>query len=153
MIEEGLMAGDQKAGEDLRGLCGEAYQAVGVMADRLGWQTMPPDHPWSLPIGKLLDNLAAAVEGQEPPHHDLLPFVLGDPSAGHPEQVGEAGSAPNQRTRCSAELKLIAGVRCRCAGSAIRDGEWFCRIHDPGPKTRRPRSIAERFAHIEITED
>ncbi len=56
-------------------------------------------------------------------------------------------------THCCAELKLIEGARCSRAGSVKRKGEWFCSFHDPGPKMRRRLTLAERFAHVEITDD
>lgn len=62
--------------ERLRRDCGEAYQAVGVMANALGWWKMPSDHPWHRPIEKLLDNLTDGECGQPRSHDDLLPFVL-----------------------------------------------------------------------------
>jgi hypothetical protein len=60
----------------LRSDCAEAYQAVGVLANVVGWWEMPPDHPWHAPIEKLLNNLSAAAEGEPRKHHDLLPFVM-----------------------------------------------------------------------------
>lgn len=62
--------------ERLRADCLQAYLAVGVLADSLGWWQMQPDHPWHRPIEKLLDNLAAAGDGEPRPHDDLLPFIL-----------------------------------------------------------------------------
>lgn len=59
---------------DARDVCGEAYQAVGFLVDRLGYWSMSADDPRQIQITKLLDNLEAA-SGDEPiPHMDLLPF-------------------------------------------------------------------------------
>jgi hypothetical protein len=50
------------------------YQAVGFLADLLGYWQMKPDEPGQHQITKLLDNLAAAAAGEPVPHADLLPF-------------------------------------------------------------------------------
>lgn len=63
--------------ERLRRDCSEAYQAVEVMAKELDWWRVPSGHRHFQPIGKLLDNLYAAGNGEPRPHDDLLPFVLG----------------------------------------------------------------------------
>ena len=58
----------------LRRDCSEAYQAVGILADELGYWS--PNCPAGLKadITKLLDNLGAATSGEPRPHADLLPF-------------------------------------------------------------------------------
>ena len=63
----------------------EAYQAVGVMVDIIGWWEMPAEHPWHKPIEKLMDNLAAAAGGEPREHEDLLPFEL--PKQAEPESL------------------------------------------------------------------
>lgn len=59
---------------DARKVCSEAYQAVGFMADQLGYGTMVKGDPRAVQITKLLDNLCAAAAGVPIPHADLLPF-------------------------------------------------------------------------------
>ena len=53
-------------------------------------------------------------------------------------------------TQCCAELKLMAGARCPGNGSVKRGGEWFCRLHDPGPVLRR---VSTWMANTETTTD
>lgn len=65
-----------RTAEDLQRDCSEAYQAVGRIANALGWWDMPTDHPWYRPIEKLLDNLSAAANGEPRPHDNLLPFYF-----------------------------------------------------------------------------
>lgn len=60
--------------ERLREDCSEAYQAAGFLARCLGYWDMAEDDPRQAQITKLLDNLAAASEGEPRPHPDLLPF-------------------------------------------------------------------------------
>lgn len=55
-------------------VCAEAYQAVGFLADALGFWQMDPEDPRAKQITKLLDNLVAGAEGDAVPHTDLLPF-------------------------------------------------------------------------------
>jgi hypothetical protein len=75
-------------------ICGEAYQAVGVMANALGYWDMKEDDPDQIAITKLLDNLCAAAKDRPPPHNDLLPFkltaALDAPSTETPREVTEA---------------------------------------------------------------
>ena len=60
----------------LREDCAEAYQAVGHLADKLGyWEPRLVDHDME-PITKLLDNLSAAAGGDPRPWTDLLPFIV-----------------------------------------------------------------------------
>lgn len=67
---ESLLAEIERLRED----CAQAYQAVGVIAERLGyWGAECPNHAQ---LTKLLDNLSAAAEGDPRPHDDLLPFGL-----------------------------------------------------------------------------
>lgn len=70
--------------------CAEAYQAVGAMADALGYWQMDANDPDQRAITKLLDNLSAASDGRTPPHADLLPFVLKRklPDRDAPDAVG-----------------------------------------------------------------
>jgi len=58
----------------LREDCAEAYQAVGFLANCLGYWEMAADDPRQAQITKLMDNLSAAAESDERPHADLLPF-------------------------------------------------------------------------------
>lgn len=60
--------------ERLREDCAEAYQAVGFLADCLGYWQMAEDNPRAVQITKLLDNLSAAAEGEPRTHADILPF-------------------------------------------------------------------------------
>lgn len=55
-------------------VCAEAYQAVGFLANVLGYWEMDEDDPRQHQITKLLDNLLAAAEERPIPHVDLLPF-------------------------------------------------------------------------------
>ena len=58
----------------LREDAAQAYQAVGLLADKLGYWEMAAEDPRQVQVTKLLDNLAAAGEGEPRPHTDLLPF-------------------------------------------------------------------------------
>ena len=60
----------------LRKDCAEAYQAVGVLADRLGYSGGDASGDLPVPITKLLDNLSDAAAGDPRRHPDVLPFIL-----------------------------------------------------------------------------
>lgn len=79
----------------LREDCAQAYQAVGFLADRLGYWDMAENDPRQAQITKLLDNLLAASEGNARPHDDLLPFGWPEPRPA-PQDRLDAGD-PNSR--------------------------------------------------------
>jgi hypothetical protein len=135
--------------------CSEAYQAVGTMANALGWWEMAAEHPWHLPIEKLLDNLSKAAEGDPRPHEDLLPFILKTPTADSNKSGALTTDVWCLVTPISGQPRLMPACLSDTADYVKSDAVEMCTVgsgNRPGESWEVLEQQGYRIARVRIEE-